>query len=155
MTWTDYINFTPDRLVTPDAPAPYVHDLTDNAVPFIVGSDSIASYDLSINLYDDQSDPWYAPLEIAWIDLPGLFGDRVPFGLSGTEHGGWSIQGAWQIQSLGMLSVEIVSLAGDFYVGDSTLTVRGKSNSVPEPGTLALFGAALLGFGLIRRRRTN
>jgi len=155
MTWTDYINFTPDRLVTPEKPVPYVHDLTDNVVPFIVGSDSVTSYDLRINLYDDKSDAWYEPFELAWLNLPGLTGDRVFFDLSGTEYGGWSIAGAWQIQSLGQLSVEIISVVGDFYVGDSTLTVRGqRGNSVPEPGTLALFGAALLGFGLIRRRRT-
>jgi len=51
------------------------------------------------------------------------------------------------------VTVAISSLLGDFYLGSSTLTVQG--HSVPEPGTLALFGAALLGFGLIRRKRVS
>jgi hypothetical protein len=48
--------------------------------------------------------------------------------------------------------VAVAALWGDFYVGGSTLTVNGQRRSVPEPGTLALFGAALLGFGLLRRK---
>ncbi|MDP1782994.1 PEP-CTERM sorting domain-containing protein [Hydrogenophaga sp.] len=35
------------------------------------------------------------------------------------------------------------------------LTITGGSVGIPEPGTIALLGAALLGMGAVRRRRAN
>jgi hypothetical protein len=40
------------------------------------------------------------------------------------------------------------------YVGQLTLGAARPTTSVPEPGTLALFGAALVGVALAARRRT-
>jgi len=102
----------------------------------------VSSYSLAVNLYDDGGRNDGA--EIALIDMPGLLGDRAFFDLSGTESGGWSVQGFAQLQSSGKITVTIDSLLGDFYLGDSTLTVNGNSPytvrqkvAVPEPGTLA------------------
>ena len=80
------------------------------------------------------------------------------FNLSGSEYGGWTLAGQTQLSLTGLYSVTIRSLLGDFYVGGSSLTVRGEelgatgpvrnpSTSVPEPGTLSLFGLGLLGLG--------
>ena len=147
MTWTDYYNFTPDRLVTILSPVIYTHNIADSG--FIPGVSQVDSYSLSFNLYDDQD----RASEIALFSQPGdLFSD-IFFNLSGSEGGGWSFAGVWQLEHTGRLTVAISSLLGDFYLGSSTLTVKG--HSVPEPGTLALFGAALLGFGLIRRKRVS
>jgi len=94
--------------------------------------------------------------------MPGLLGDRAFFDLSGTESGGWSVQGFAQLQSSGKITVTIDSLLGDFYLGDSTLTVNGNSPytvrqkvAVPEPGTLGLMGLGLLGvaFAMGSRRK--
>jgi hypothetical protein len=54
--------------------------------------------------------------------------------------------------------LEVTPTAGSYYTGD-TATVRGAPGSwtvstVPEPGTLALLGAALLGAVFTRRKRS-
>lgn len=56
-----------------------------------------------------------------------------------------------QVNSVGMLDITIASLWGDFYVGQSVLTV--ETNSVPEPGVLGMLGIGLLGLGVARRMR--
>jgi len=146
MTWVDNYDFTPDRLISTFESVVYTHDITDNG--FVVGVDDATSYSLSFNLYDDRD--W--DLEVALFSQPGYLIDSAFFNLTGAEGGGWSLAGLWQLDTSGHLTVAISSLVGDFYLGDSTLTVHGYQNSVPEPGTLALFGAALLGFGLMRRK---
>ena len=91
------------------------------------------------------------------ISALGVLGDQVFFDLSGTEYGGWSLLGFAQLSLTGLYDVTISSLSGDFYLGSSTLTVRGQDRgvSVAEPSTLALFGLGLLGFAALARRRKN
>lgn len=149
MVWVDKYDFTPDRFISTFETVVYSHDIT--SAGFVVGTDDASSYSLSFNLYDDRD----RDMEIALFSQPGYLIDSAFFNLTGAEGGGWSIAGLWQLDTTGHLTVAISSLLGDFYLGDSTLTVKGYKNSVPEPGTLALFGAALLGFGLMRRKRES
>lgn len=152
-TWVDSIDFNPDVYVSQWTSFSYQHDITDNG--FVVGTDSVSSYSLNVNLFDDDKKDG---LEIALLDLPGWDGDRFFFDLSGQEFGGWSFEGSAQLTSTGKLNVTVDSWLGDFFIGDSTLTAKGnKGNSVsaPEPGTLALMGLGLLGVaGLSRRKKS-
>jgi len=150
MVWTDQVDFKPAELVSLKNPVSFTHDITDAASGgFVVGSDTVSSYQLILNLYDNLD----RAFEVAYIAQPGLIGDTIYVDLSGTEYGGWSLLAQWQIQSQGHLSVTVASLIGDFYIGGSQLVVKGDHRAVPEPGTLALMGGALFGFGMLRRRR--
>lgn len=130
----------------------YTHNLNDNG--FRPLNDLITSFNLSINLADDQRNDSF---ELAFIDLPGITGDAfvTNFGLAGQEYGGFSILGLLQLNALGTLTVTISSIMGDFNLVGSVLTAQGLSNStnVPEPGALGLLGIGLVGIALSKRRR--
>ena len=145
VTWTDFHDYTPDLLLHTFQTELFTHDITDGVGGFNAGSDQVDSYSLTFNLYDDRDQAY----EWALFAQPGEI--KTFTTLEGIETGSWTYSGIWELEHTGHLTVAFSSLLGDFYLGSSTLTVNG--HSVPEPGTLALFGAALLGFGLIRRKR--
>jgi len=145
MTWLDTVDFNPDRLVTVNSPVIYNHTLEN----FLPGTDSVDSYSLRFDLYDDKD----CEIEAALFSQPGRLLDSIWFNLTGSENGGWTMAGVWQLETSGRLTIAISSLIGDFYLGGSTLEVKGSRN-VPEPDTVALFGAGLLLFGLLRRKRS-
>lgn len=149
MDWQDDETFSA-VLMTQGQSMVYSHTLEN----FTPGLDSISSYYLTFDLWDDKND---RPFEIETVvfSQPGALLDSAFFNLSGTEQAGWTAEGRWQLNNTGSLTVAITSLLGDFYFGGSTLTAHGDKKSVPEPGTLALFGAALVGFGLMRRKRKS
>ena len=150
VTWVDAIDFTPDRYIAPYSSYSYSHNILDNG--YNPGVDSIYNYSLNVNLYDDND----RGLDVALINVPGLIGDTIFFNLSGAEYGGWSLEGQTQLTQTGVYGVTITSLIGDFFLGSSTLTVRGEENgsrSVPEPGTLGLLGLGLLGVGAGMRKK--
>jgi len=149
VTWTDFHDYTPDLLLNTFQTEWYTHDITDGVDGFNPGAYQIDSYTLTFDLYDDRDQAW----EWALFSQPGDAFSNAFYSVGGTESASWTWSGIAQLQGDGSLTVAFTSLLGDFYLGSSTLTVQG--HSVPEPGTLALFGAALLGFGLIRRKRVS
>jgi hypothetical protein len=148
-TWVDTATDASNVYIGNGQSFTYTHDLNDTG--FRPLNDLITSFNLSINLADDQRSDGY---ELAFVDLPGFTGDSFvsSFGLSGAEYGGFSILGLLQLNALGTLTVTISSIIGDFNLVSSTLTAQGVSN-VPEPGALGLLGVGLVGIALSKRRR--
>lgn len=149
-----------------DAPIKYTHDLTTGPYGFREGVDTIYGASLTLWLYDDN-----------------LFGDNKYLGdgpdtvkfnfdstgwSTGSEVDGWGLNLGWlddilehtftfnsltALLSDGLLDVSLKSAKGDFKFDKSLLVAYGDRAKVPEPATVALLGAGLLGFALIQRRR--
>jgi hypothetical protein len=151
-TWVDNIDFNPDKYIASKTSFSYTHDIRDDG--FQPLQDIVYGYSLSVDLFDK---PESAGVKgVALIDVPGITGDRVYFDLSGQEFGGWSLAGYAQIALTGLYDVTIRSLSGDFFLGSSTLVVRGDDrHSVPEPGATALLLLGLLGAAWAWRSRLS
>ncbi|WP_323815243.1 PEP-CTERM sorting domain-containing protein [Cellvibrio sp. NN19] len=123
----------------------WVHDI--NEWGFTPGSALSAS--ISIDIKDDANDPFWFPFELALVKLGNFdFQDGgVEFDATETWVGNLGFSSLAKLNLDGTLAVTVTSLAGDFIVGKSTLTVN-----VPESSTLMLFGLGLLGLGVMRRK---
>jgi len=157
-TWTDDV--PGNRNISPGHSYSYTHNLNDNG--FNVGSDFIESFSLSIDLFDD-GDRWS---EKAFVDIPGVLGDRVVLDFGNNAYNGWSVVGWAELNLFGTLSVTISSVCnildwscGDFVFGGSHLVAngwtKGGSTSVPEPSSVALLGLGLLGMAVGARRKAR
>lgn len=144
----------PVYLTTWNTPFTYQHNLLNHG--YVPGT-AITSAELDLRLFD-------TPLtgETLSIRFDGNLAtsiSNIPFTLSGSDY-----QAAVQASLLadGLLNVSIslgcnysargkCLLPQDFVFDKSTLTVT--TADVPEPASLAVFGAGLLGLAALRRRR--
>lgn len=162
-TWTDFINFRPDRYLGNDLF--YVHDISDGDNGFqgysMGGDDVVYGYALQIALRDDYDRRNEG--EVAFINQPGISGDGYYNFNYTSQTFGWSLAGLLSLNWDGRLGVTIDRRAGDFYVNYSRLVARGDNGSgtatgtapVPEPSTILLMGAGLLGLVAVGRRKFN
>jgi len=149
-TWTDSDTSTP-VYVTTDTPYHYTFDLTSGSDPFVPGTDLITSYSLSFDL----SSHGVFSFNMAALDQPGLAGDDVQMFLLFGDLQGSSAQGKAILNSSGQLDVTVYSLLGNFYIDSAYLEATGIKNSagVPEPASVALLAAGMLGIVVMRRKR--
>jgi hypothetical protein len=149
-TWTDSDPSTP-VVVNEQTSYQYTFNLLDQG--FVVGTDSISSYSVKMHLFDDNHANWL-DFNAAVLNQPGLDGDDLDIFWNSGDLNGWSIQGKAALNQTGQLYVTVISLLGSFYIDSSTLTATGTKNStsVPEPSSIALLAAGLLGIAAIRRK---
>ena len=127
----------------------YVHDITDDG--FVVGADTVGSFVLTIELYDDAIINGSDGAERVMIDLPGTAADINNIEIDYFDVvTGFSVEGIAQLNSSGLLEVILNQKTNDFYFGSSTLV----ATAVPEPATALLLGAGagLLGFAARKKR---
>ena len=152
-TWDQTIDFNPDPKITWLNSYSFSHDLTTDG--FIPNTDSITSYNLTISFYNDAGN-----LDAIYIDQPGLTGDSGAVLYNWTYASlttGDSYKGIASLNSNGLLDVSIISL-GTFYLDSSTLVATGTEGGgarVPEPTSVALLAAGLLGIAVMRRHNKS
>lgn len=125
----------------------WTHNILDNG--FVLGS--AQSAEVAIQLWDDSRSDGSesATIVIGAIDFQdGTFFYNAISDWSGSL----GLTSIGLLNSLGELNITVGSSWGDFWVGDSTLTVKTSAN-VPEPGSLLLLSLGLLGLGLARRQK--
>lgn len=149
-TWDQTIDFNPDPQITWLSTYTFTHDLkTDGFTPSV---DSVDGYNLRVNLYNDKGQ-----LDAIYINQPGVSGDSASVLYNWTYASittGDSYQGIASLNSNGLLNVSLTSLLGSFFLDSSTLTATGTegSQAVPEPTSVALLAAGLLGIAVMRRK---
>lgn len=123
----------------------YTHNINDDG--FILGS--ALSGTLSIAVSDD-ADKWYeGSYEKILFTVENFDGDTGGITLGTSFYNEVGVTALAALNGDGLLDITITSLFGDFWVGESVLSVMTE---VPEPATLGLMMIGLLSLVFARRR---
>ncbi len=157
-TWNQTIDFNPNVQFTTGSSYTFTQDLkTDGFNP---STDTITGYDVTIDVINDRG-----LADLIYIDQPGNFSSDSLALLWNWSYASLetnaSYQGIASLNSDGLLNVTVASWYGNFSLDKSTLIASGtqggiNSNSashpVPEPASVALLAAGLLGIAVMRRK---
>jgi len=134
----------------------YTHDLTEETDPlFELGS--AVSGEIEIQIIDDKDGGgFFSSIEWLIIQIGAFDFDTGDMLLTFTDtlfYRDLEVNALATLNETGTLNVTIAAVFGDFYVGDSVLTV--VTSSVPEPSALGLMGLGLISLWAARRRRNQ
>lgn len=164
--WTNVYDPSDVLVKQGNAPLSYTHDLNNDLFGNSFGAgDTVLGASLTIWLYDDSlgGDGWFGDGSekvkfnfdsTGWTSSYEVNGNGANLGLLDDlfEHTFWNFS-LTDLLADGLLNISLKASAGDFKFDKSLLVAYGDRAKVPEPATVALLGAALLGFALIQRRR--
>ena len=121
----------------------WTHNLNDEG--FVLGSAESAT--LSIELWDDGGFLDFGEVATIIIGIIDFQDGQFIYNPINTWVGELGFSSLAGLNAFGLLEVTIANV-GDFYIGDSILTV-----SVPESSSLMLFALGLLGLVALRKRK--
>ena len=121
----------------------YTHDINDDG--FDLGS--AVSATLSVGISDDGG--WFDGGESILFIVEDFDFDTGSINFGSGFFGDLEVNALGALNAHGLLEVTVASLWGDFYVGNSVLSV--VTSNVPAPSALLLMSLGLLGLGAVRK----
>ena len=137
------------HLLSPDDSVSWTFDITNDG--FNPLTQDVTSASISLNFRDD-SGSWWDGGEIADLDV----GDNYFYWGVDTGDISFAITSLMTLSSSGTIDCTLTAEIGDFYFNNATLSAEGTEPvpaPVPEPSTILLMGAGLLGLAGYNRKR--